>query len=78
MSFFFLKMQVLTHSGVNFFRRGCNFCLKNKLKSEIFNDNKKILTKMFFSVTTKNLNWDILTKNLVIFKRWHVVKDKKF
>ena len=26
---------------------------------------------------TKNLNWDILTKNLVIFKRWHAVKDKK-
>ena len=30
---------------------------------------------MFFSVITKNLNWDILTKNLVIFKRCHVVKD---
>ena len=33
---------------------------------------------MFFSVRTKNLNWDILTKNLVIFKRWHVVKDENF
>ena len=33
---------------------------------------------MFFSVITKNLNWDILTKNLVIFKRWHAVKDDKF
>ena len=32
---------------------------------------------MFFFVMTKNLNWDILTKNLVIFKRWHAVKDKK-
>ena len=25
---------------------------------------------MFFSVTTKNLNWEMLTKNLVTFKRW--------
>ena len=33
---------------------------------------------MFFSVITKNLNWEILTKNLVTFKRWHGVKDEKF
>ena len=25
---------------------------------------------MFFSVMTKNLNWEISTKNLVTFKRW--------
>ena len=25
---------------------------------------------MFFSVITKNLNWEILIKNLVTFKRW--------
>ena len=25
---------------------------------------------MFFSVITKNLNWEILSKNLVTFKRW--------
>ena len=25
---------------------------------------------MFFSVITENLNWGILTKNLVTFKRW--------
>ena len=25
---------------------------------------------MFFSVLTKNLNWEMLTKNLVTFKRW--------
>ena len=30
---------------------------------------------MFFSVITKN--WDILTKNLVTFKRWYGVKDEK-
>ena len=33
---------------------------------------------MFFSVITKNLNWEILTKNLVTFKRWDGVKDGKF
>ena len=32
---------------------------------------------MFFSVITKNLNWEILTKNLVTFKTWDEVKDKK-
>ena len=31
---------------------------------------------MFFSVTTKNLNLEILSKNLVTFKRWDRVKDK--
>ena len=40
---------------------------------------KKITNKlqMFFSVITKNLSWDILTKSLAIFKRWHAVKDEK-
>ena len=34
---------------------------------------------MFFSVLTKNLNWEILTKNLVTFKRWDgVLKMKNF
>ena len=33
---------------------------------------------MFFSVITNNLNWKILTKNLVAFKRWNGVKDEKF
>ena len=33
---------------------------------------------MFFSVTPKNLNWEILAKNLVAFKIWDVVKDEKF
>ena len=31
---------------------------------------------MFFSVINKNLNWEILTKNLVTFKRWDGVKMK--
>ena len=30
------------------------------------------------SVLTKNLKWEILTKNLVTFKRWDGVKDEKF
>ena len=33
---------------------------------------------MFFSIITKNLNWEILTKNLVTFKRWDEGKDEKF
>ena len=33
---------------------------------------------MFFSVITKNLNWKILTKNLVTFKRCDGIKDKTF
>ena len=33
---------------------------------------------MFLSLITKNLNLEILTKNLVTFKRWDEVKDKKF
>ena len=32
---------------------------------------------MFFSVITENLNWDVLTKNLVTFRRWDVVKYEK-
>ena len=32
---------------------------------------------MFFSVITNNLNGEILTKNLVTFKRWDGVKDEK-
>ena len=38
---------------------------KNKLKSEIFNDKKKIISKIFFSVVTKNSNWEILPNNLL-------------
>ena len=32
---------------------------------------------MYFCVITKNLNWEILTKKLVTFKRWDEVKDEK-
>ena len=33
---------------------------------------------MFFFVITNNLNFKILTKNLVTFKRWDGIKDEKF
>ena len=33
---------------------------------------------MVFYVTTKTLNWAILTKTLLTFKRWDGVKDTKF
>ena len=39
---------------------------------------KPVQIKMFFSVITHNLNWEILTKNSVTFKRCDMVKDKKF
>ena len=39
---------------------------------------KILQTKIFLSVILKNLNWEILTKNLVTSKRWDGVKDEKF
>ena len=33
---------------------------------------------MFLSVIAKNLNWKILTKGLLTFKRWDGFKDEKF
>ena len=36
---------------------------KNKLKSEIYNDKKSLYRKIFLSVITKNLKWEILAKN---------------
>ena len=56
----------------------CTFYIKHKLKSVIFNDKKSLWTKMFFSVITKNLNWEILLKNLVTFKKWNGVGDENY
>ena len=39
---------------------------------------KKFINKNVFSAITEDLNWDILTKNLVTFERWDGVKDEKF
>ena len=61
----------------DFFQGGCNFHIKNKLKSEIFNDRKSLLAKIFSSVKTKDSNWEILPKNLVTFKREDGIKDEK-
>ena len=47
----------------------CNFRIKNKLKSEIFNDKKSLKENIFFTVITKNSNQEILTKNLVTYER---------
>ena len=33
--------------------------------------------KIFFSVITKNSDWEILSKNLVTFKRYDCIKDEK-
>ena len=33
---------------------------------------------MFFPGQTKELNWQILTKNLGTFKKWDRVKDENF
>ena len=54
------------------------FYIKNKLNSEIFSDKKSLKRRLFFSVISKNFNSEILTKNLVTFKRWDGVKDEKF
>ena len=57
---------------------GCSFYIKNKLKSQVFNNKKSlsVYQQKHLSVTTKNLNWGISTKNLVTFKRWDVIKDE--
>ena len=56
---------VVRKEGATFLRRGCQFYIKNKLKSEIFIDKKIEKQKCFFLSITKNLNWEILTKNLL-------------
>ena len=39
---------------------------------------KSLEAKIIFSVITKNSNFEVLTKNLVTFKRQDGVKDEKF
>ena len=66
--------------GVTFFGvgEGVQFLHKNTLKSEIVNAKKSLLAKIFFSVITKNLNWEILIKNLITFKGQMGLKMKNF
>ena len=55
--------------------RSC--CIKNKLKSEILNNNNNNKYKpKCLSAITKNLNWQISTKNIVTFKRQYGLKMK--
>ena len=35
------------------------------------------ISKIFFSVITKNSNWEILPQNLVTFKRYDGIEDEK-
>ena len=63
--------------GVVFFREVAVLTWKINF-NKIFNDKKSLYTQNFLSVMTKTLNWEILTKNLVTFKRWDIVKDEKF
>ena len=56
--------------GGDFFLGGVAiFSTKNKLKSGIFNDKKKVYKQEHFAVVTKNSNWEIFSTNLVTFKR---------
>ena len=38
--------------------------------------NKSLFKQKYFSVITKNSNWEILAKNLVTFKRYDGVMDE--
>ena len=49
---------------------------KNKLKSGTLM-TKKFINKNISSVITRNINWQILTKNLITFKRSNGVNDEK-
>ena len=57
----------LWNSSKNSTAGGCNFYIKNELKS------KYLMTEVYkqdcFSVITENSNWAILTKNLITLKR---------
>ena len=50
---------------------GCSFYRKNNRKSEKF-INKNVF--LCHNVITKNLNREILTKNLVILKKWDTLE----
>ena len=49
----------------------------NKLKSEIFNDKKSLYAKIFFFLITKNSSWEILSRNIVTFKRQDGIENEK-
>ena len=63
--------------GDDFFQGHCSFYIKNKLKSEIFNE-KKVYKQKYFSVITKNLTRENFTKDLGTLRRWDGFKDENF
>ena len=70
---------MLVKRAVTFFRGGCSFYIKIILKYETFTDKKKIINKNdVFPIITKNLNLEILIKNLLTLKTWDGIKDEKF
>ena len=62
------RWGVAGKEGVTF-SGGLQFSHKNKLKSDIVNDKKRLQAQIFFFIITKHLNQEILAKNLVTFKR---------
>ena len=69
------RRELVKKTRVTFFR-GVGFYKKDKVNLKYLM-TKKVSKQIFFSVLTKNSNWEILTKNLVAFKRSDVVKDGK-
>ena len=70
-----VRKKVPLHTG------GMKGVVEKEGATEIWNmeSQKKVFKpKMLFPVITKKWNWEILTKNLVSFKRWDGVKDEKF
>ena len=63
--------------GMTFFRGGGMQLLQKKKESLKYLTTKKVYKQKCVSVTIKNLDCEILTKNLVTFKRWDEVKDEK-
>ena len=63
-----LRGWLLGKIGVTFFRGVAGISIYDK---------KGLKTKIFLPLITKNLNWEILTKNLVTFEGWDWVKDEK-
>ena len=63
-----LRRRLLDKRVVNFFRGGCNFYKKINCNLKYLT-TKKVYKQKFFSVITKNLNWEILSNNLITFKR---------
>ena len=68
-SFVLFNYVFLCYLVFLFFARGEQILQKKKFKKKLkYLMTKKFINKIFFSVITKNSNWENLTKNLVTFK----------